>query len=60
MAVALHAPWSAGLMFSANSAGALAFSAVSGWTGRVRRHGLAIAVAAAGLGRRDRGLRPGA
>jgi MFS family permease len=50
MAVALHAPWSAGLMFSANSAGALAFSAVSGWTGRVRRHGLAIAVAAATWG----------
>jgi MFS family permease len=47
MAVALHAPWAVGLMFSANSAGALAFSAVSGWTGRVRRHGVAIAAAAA-------------
>jgi MFS family permease len=50
MAVALHAPWAVGLMFSANSAGALAFSAVSGWTGRVRRHGLAIALAAAAWG----------
>ena len=47
MAVELHAPWAVGLMFSANSAGALAFSTVSGWTGRVRRHGLAIAAAAA-------------
>jgi MFS family permease len=47
MAVALHAPWAVGLMFSANSAGALAFSAVSGWAGRVRRHGVAIAAAAA-------------
>jgi MFS family permease len=50
MAVALHAPWSVGLMFSANSSGALAFSAVSGWTGRVRRHGLAIAVGAGAWG----------
>jgi MFS family permease len=50
VAVALHAPWSVGLMFSANSAGALVFSALSGWTGRVRRHGLAIAVAAAAWG----------
>jgi MFS family permease len=50
MAAQLHAPWSAGLMFSASSAGALAASAVSGWAGRVRRHGLAIAVAAAAWG----------
>jgi MFS family permease len=47
MAAQLHAPWAAGLMFSASSAGAMAASAVSGWAGRVRRHGLAIAVAAA-------------
>ncbi|MGH3155232.1 MAG: MFS transporter [Streptosporangiaceae bacterium] len=46
VAVALHAPWSVGLMFSATSAGALVFSALSGWAGRVRRHGLAIAGAA--------------
>lgn len=50
MAVQLHAPWSAGLMFSASSAGAMAGSALSGWAGRVRRHGLAIAVAAAAWG----------
>ena len=47
MAVALHAPWAAGLMFSVNSAGAMVVSATSGWAGRVRRHGLAIALAAA-------------
>ena len=47
MAAQLHAPWSVGLMFSASSAGAMATSVVSGWAGRVRRHGLAIAVAAA-------------
>jgi hypothetical protein len=50
MAAQLHAPWAAGLMFSASSAGAMAASAVSGWVGRVRRHGLAIAVAAATWG----------
>jgi MFS family permease len=47
MAATLHAQWAVGLMFSVNSAGAIAASAFSGWTGRVRRHGLAIAVAAA-------------
>ena len=47
MAVVLHAPWATGLMFAAPSAGALAVSATSGWMGNVRRHGLAIAVAAA-------------
>jgi MFS family permease len=47
MAVTLHAPWATGLMFAAPSAGAFAVSATSGWMGRVRRHGLAIAVAAA-------------
>src|SRR5882757_7898295 len=46
LAAQLHAPWSAGLMFAAPSAGALAASALSGWAGRVCRHGLAIAVAA--------------
>jgi MFS family permease len=50
VAADLHATWSVGLMFSANSAGAMAFSAVSGWTGRVRRYGLAIAVGAAAWG----------
>ena len=50
MAAQLHAPWAVGLMFSASSAGAMAASAVSGWAGRVRRHGLAIAVAASAWG----------
>src|ERR1039457_3300258 len=51
MAVTLHAPWAVGLMFAAPSAGALAVSATSGWMGRVRRHGRAIALAAGGGGR---------
>ncbi len=50
MAVTLHAPWAVGLMFAAPSAGALAVSATSGWMGRVRRHGRAIALAAGGWG----------
>jgi MFS family permease len=50
MAADLHAPWAAGLMFAAPSAGALGVTVVSGWMGRVRRHGLAIALAAAGWG----------
>lgn len=50
LAAQLHAPWSAGLMFAAPSAGALAASALSGWAGRVHRHGLAIALAASGWG----------
>jgi MFS family permease len=50
MAADLHAPWAAGLMFAAPSAGALCVTVVSGWMGRVRRHGLGIALAAAGWG----------
>ena len=50
LAVQLHASWSTGLMFAAPSAGAFAVSATSGWMPRVRRHGLAIACAAAGWG----------
>jgi len=50
LAAQLHAPWSAGLMFAAPSAGAFAVSATSGWMPRVRRHGRAIALAAAGWG----------
>jgi MFS family permease len=50
LATQLHAPWSTGLMFAAPSAGALAVSATSGWMPRVRRHGLAIGLAAAGWG----------
>jgi MFS family permease len=47
VAANLHAPWAVGLMFAAPSAGALAITVVSGWMGRVRRHGLAIAISAA-------------
>lgn len=47
MAVALHAPWATGLMFAAPSVGAFAVSATSGWMSQIRRHGLAIAIAAA-------------
>src|SRR5262249_15621473 len=43
-------PWAVGLMFAAPSAGALAITVVSGWMGRVRRHGVAIAVSAATRG----------
>jgi hypothetical protein len=46
LAVELHAPWSTGLLFAAPSAGALVVSATGGWMPRIRRHGLAIAVAA--------------
>jgi MFS family permease len=47
MAVVLHAPWATGLMFAVPSVGAFLVSATSGWMGQVRRHGLAIAIAAA-------------
>jgi MFS family permease len=50
LAVELRAPWSTGLMFAAPSVGAFAVSATSGWMPRVRRHGMAIALAAAGWG----------
>jgi MFS family permease len=50
LAIELHAPWSTGLMFAAPSTGAFVVSATSGWMPRVRRHGLAIALAAAGWG----------
>lgn len=50
MAAELHASWSAGLMFAAPSAGALGLTLVSGWMGRIRRHGLAIALAGAAWG----------
>src|SRR5215831_7389810 len=50
VAANLHAQWAVGLMFAAPSAGALAITVVSGWMGRVRRHGMAIAVSAATWG----------
>ena len=60
MAVTLRAPWSAGLMFAAPSLGAFLLSATSGWMGRIRRHGLAIALSAAlwGAGIAAFGLSP--
>jgi MFS family permease len=56
LAAELHAAWAAGLMFAAPSAGAACASAVSGWTGRVRHHGRAIALAAAAWGLAITGL----
>jgi MFS family permease len=56
LAAELHAPWAVGLMFAAPSAGAACASAVSGWAGRVRRHGRAIVLAAAAWGLAITGL----
>src|SRR5260370_40991347 len=50
LAAGLHAPWATGLMFAAPSAGAFGVTVFSGWMSRIRRHGLAIALAAAGWG----------
>jgi len=50
LAIELRASWSTGLMFAAPAVGAFAVSATSGWMPRVRRHGLAIAIAASGWG----------
>jgi MFS family permease len=60
IAAELHAPWAVGLMFAAPSAGAVAASATSRWAARVRRHGRAIAAAAAvwGLAIAGFGLAP--
>ena len=50
VAAGLHATWAVGLMFAAPSVGAIAVTALSGWMSHVRRHGLAIAAAAAAWG----------
>ena len=50
MATQLHAPWATGLLFAAPSVGALGMTVVSGWMGRVTRHGRAIALSAAAWG----------
>lgn len=42
----LHAPHAVGLLYAADSVGALLAGVVSGWIRRVHRHGLAIIVAA--------------
>nr|WP_308288038.1 MFS transporter [Streptomyces corallincola] len=46
----LHARWALGLMYAAVPAGALLVSLTSGWTSRVRRHGLLVLLSAAGWG----------
>jgi MFS family permease len=50
VAAGLHASWAVGLMFACPSIGAFAVTVPSGWMSRVRRHGLAIALAACGWG----------
>jgi len=46
----LHSDRAVGLLYTAESVGALLASGLSGWVGRVHRHGLAIIVAAATWG----------
>ncbi|MEU2950483.1 MFS transporter [Streptomyces xanthochromogenes] len=46
LAESLHADWSLGLMYAAGSAGSVLLSLTSGWTSRVRRHGLFVVVGA--------------
>ncbi|UUN26567.1 MFS transporter [Streptomyces sp. FIT100] len=43
----LDAQWSLGLMYAAGTAGSLLLSLTSGWTSRVRRHGLFVVFGAA-------------
>ncbi|MFD4632528.1 MFS transporter [Streptomyces sp. NPDC058284] len=46
----LDAEWALGLMYAAGAVGSLLFSLTSGWTSRVRRHGLFVVFGAAGWG----------
>ncbi|WMX47382.1 MFS transporter [Streptomyces roseicoloratus] len=46
----LDAEWSLGLMYAAGSVGSLVLGLTSGWTSKVRRHGLLVAFGAAGWG----------
>ncbi|SHE58331.1 MFS transporter [Streptoalloteichus hindustanus] len=46
----LGAPWALGLLYSAIAVGSLLGSLTSGWTSRVHRHGMAVAVAAVAWG----------
>ncbi|HWG11846.1 MAG TPA: MFS transporter [Streptosporangiaceae bacterium] len=50
LAASLHANWAVGLMFACPSIGAFLVTVPSGWMTRVRRHGLAIALAACAWG----------
>ena len=56
LAAGLHASWAAGLMFSAQAAGAALAALTSRWIRRVHRYGRAIALAAAAWGRPAVGL----
>ncbi|MFE7411745.1 MFS transporter [Streptomyces laurentii] len=42
----LHAEWSLGLMYAAGAVGSLVLGVTSGWTSRVRRHGLLVVAGA--------------
>ncbi|HEY0498181.1 MAG TPA: MFS transporter [Kutzneria sp.] len=46
----IGAPWALGLMYAATSVGALAVTLTSGWTSKMHRHGLMVAVAAGAWG----------
>ncbi|MFF2061132.1 MFS transporter [Streptomyces sp. NPDC058200] len=46
----LDAQWSLGLMYAAGSVGSVVLSLTSGWTSRVRRHGLFVVFGAAAWG----------
>ncbi|MFF3836751.1 MFS transporter [Streptomyces sp. NPDC001930] len=46
----LDADWSLGLMYAAGSVGSLVLGLTSGWTSKVRRHGLLVVAGAAGWG----------
>ncbi|MER5845557.1 MFS transporter [Streptomyces sp. NPDC002012] len=46
----LDADWSLGLMYAAGSVGSLVLGLTSGWTSRVRRHGLFVVFGAAAWG----------
>ncbi|MFE9373442.1 MFS transporter [Streptomyces sp. NPDC006711] len=46
LADSLDATWALGLMYAAGSAGSVLLSVTSGWTSRVRRHGLFVVVGA--------------
>lgn len=46
----LDAEWSLGLMYAAGAVGSVVLSLTSGWTSRVRRHGLLVVFGAAGWG----------
>lgn len=50
LAEELDAEWSLGLMYAAGAVGSLLLSLTSGWTSRVRRHGLLVVFGAAGWG----------